>query len=1476
MQSSFNSTNPPWQYDPDTQDEDDINQSLARLEKQQLDQQQQHLNRLRLLKERENCSTTEQPHYQRSRTMSRTEDSNYTRATSSSRSRAAATAAEKAGSISTARKRVSSRDARHPSLANPKSDYDTGSENGEPLSPTYSKHSTRHKRPSAAAQFTEKDRDLLLRSSSLQTRRVSDAQLTAPRMHHRQTSTGLLNKRKSSVAEPFYDSALPINDIPSERKYSTLSSADTNGISRNRLSKLFDDMDSTASSKYTLPRKSSLRASRNFSTNPQRLSNNGSLRSSPPTKSETEDHVGHEYLEHDSAKQRAVSRNKDGANSKVYDSDVSDSKEARIVRKSSTSKLRPKSRALKSPPPPLNFEGPPNVPSLSQKYAMYSPKSAHPAVSERTSSLHPEMAQQNADVSTTNKVKRHQSLGANVHNRPPRTSSHRHMQGPLDSDSTLNDANKANEQPPSISRKSLPASFRSRSRAISTSEKSLEALVGELDITSNPESSHSSKKENRKSSGSLRRTPSRISISEYQGYTRSTSTHTHRTSISSSPPPSRSSTAFGDNDESKNNALEGDKEDIPPVPPVPKHHSFFNKGIDALKISHSRDNSIGTSKDSHSDDGSDHNQRLNHHDITNTEGHHSPDINRLLYRGSNGIRRKLSASAESNPDTTSYDNPNWDTENAHTGTSVVTRPPVDRRKYLDEEDSETKKITTSVTAIENKPPAKAIVSRKRGKTLPGNLAAPPPVPSLPLPPMKLEPMKLDLRGTSGRKELPRSPSSATNATTPTRIPVPVFRYGVSKAANSDIDLSVGGQITSSEDESGPLGLMLPTKAERRLSSRRLSYSKGSRTAPSSPRLSQFALSTTKSTSHPNLHDTDGNDDDHPLSVRSPSMLPTPASSTNFDHDKHLASASSQTSDNAQRRISRSGANTIGGQVGARYTSRRHSVASISSLDTHAPETAKKPSHHGAMDESILRRRHERNRRLSLHERLQNLVAEHRIKEDDEDVDNKWDPKLALEINKQDTRERYAGPRTVKKSTVRPHTVYEEYNSRQYSTTEERDQSPPKVYGFEGMKPRHALEAYSSQLCPYEREEVPKYGKVYYISPKDKKHYATPEKAEFNHGYDDERGDYNIMMHDHLCYRYEITELLGKGSFGQVLKCLDHKTGESVAIKIIRNKKRFHAQALVEVKILQDLVSWDPEDRYNNVRMTDHFYFRNHLCIAFECLSMNLYEFIKSNNFRGFSLALIKRFTVQILNSLSLLHRHNVIHCDLKPENILLKYPNRSTIKIIDFGSSCLQSEKVYTYIQSRFYRSPEVILGMTYSMTIDMWSLGCILAELYTGYPLFPGENEQEQLACIMEVQGVPEPYLVEKSTRRKLFFDSYGNPRIVPNSRGKKRKPNSKSLAQVLRCSDQLFVEFVSRCLDWDPEKRMTPDEGMFHEWILESSHKSVPNRQSVGTRYSEGGTLTPPSSAAKLYSQSKSLSKEEKILTAAQQLASIYLATN
>ncbi len=234
-----------------------------------------------------------------------------------------------------------------------------------------------------------------------------------------------------------------------------------------------------------------------------------------------------------------------------------------------------------------------------------------------------------------------------------------------------------------------------------------------------------------------------------------------------------------------------------------------------------------------------------------------------------------------------------------------------------------------------------------------------------------------------------------------------------------------------------------------------------------------------------------------------------------------------------------------------------------------------------------------------------------------------------------------------------------------------------------------------------------------------------------------------------------------------------------------------------------------------VNFTHNFYFRGHLCISTELLDMNLYEFIKSNAFRGFSLKLIRRFTKQLLSSLNLLKQHKVIHCDLKPENILLRHPLHSEIKVIDFGSSCFENEKVYTYIQSRFYRSPEVILGMTYGMPIDMWSLGCILAELYTGVPIFPGENEQEQLACIMEVFGPPEKHLIEKSTRKKLFFDSMGKPRLTVSSKGRRRRPSSKTLQQVLKCDDEPFLDFLTKCLRWDPDRRLKPEEAIRHEFI-------------------------------------------------------------
>ncbi|EEB07305.1 CMGC/DYRK/DYRK2 protein kinase Pom1 [Schizosaccharomyces japonicus yFS275] len=351
------------------------------------------------------------------------------------------------------------------------------------------------------------------------------------------------------------------------------------------------------------------------------------------------------------------------------------------------------------------------------------------------------------------------------------------------------------------------------------------------------------------------------------------------------------------------------------------------------------------------------------------------------------------------------------------------------------------------------------------------------------------------------------------------------------------------------------------------------------------------------------------------------------------------------------------------------------------------------------------------------------------------------------------------------------------------------------------------------LTEFEDQEIQDYDCVFFTGTPgiDK----TRPNEPYNNGFDDERGDYRVILGDHIAYRFEVIDFLGKGSFGQVLRCIDYKTGKLVALKIIRNKKRFHVQALVETKILQQIREWDPNDDCCMVRYTDHFYFRDHLCVATELLGMNLYELIKSNNFKGLPIVVIRSITKQILQCLLLLRTKHVIHCDLKPENILLCHPLKSQIKVIDFGSSCFENERVYTYIQSRFYRSPEVILGLGYGTPIDMWSLGCIIAEMFTGFPLFPGENEQEQLACIMEIFGPPELSLIEKCTRRKVFFDSAGKPRLVVSSKGKCRKPFTKSLYQALQCKDVSFLNFISACLRWDPNERMTPEEAMQHDFI-------------------------------------------------------------
>lgn len=331
----------------------------------------------------------------------------------------------------------------------------------------------------------------------------------------------------------------------------------------------------------------------------------------------------------------------------------------------------------------------------------------------------------------------------------------------------------------------------------------------------------------------------------------------------------------------------------------------------------------------------------------------------------------------------------------------------------------------------------------------------------------------------------------------------------------------------------------------------------------------------------------------------------------------------------------------------------------------------------------------------------------------------------------------------------------------------------------------------------------------------------------NFGYDDEKARYCCVKRDHLAYRYEVLKGLGKGSFGDVVKCHDHKTNSTVAIKIIRNERRFHRQARFEIEILELLRKGDKRGTHGVIHMKDHFLFRNHICIVFEKMHSDLYCELKKRNFKGFSPTEIERFAWQLVNTLRVLRRNRIIHCDLKPENILLRAAGSTDIKVIDFGSSCFLYNKVHSYIQSRYYRSPEVILGLSYGMAIDIWSLGCILVELTTGQPIFPGHDEQEQLVFQTEVLGLPDSSLIQSSKYGYKYFDESGAPNMIKDSKGRVRTPGSVSLADAIGSSDPLFVHLISRCLMWNPEERISPRDASRHDFFLKGKSSSITVRR-------------------------------------------------
>ncbi|KAL0076888.1 kinase-like domain-containing protein, partial [Phycomyces blakesleeanus] len=400
-----------------------------------------------------------------------------------------------------------------------------------------------------------------------------------------------------------------------------------------------------------------------------------------------------------------------------------------------------------------------------------------------------------------------------------------------------------------------------------------------------------------------------------------------------------------------------------------------------------------------------------------------------------------------------------------------------------------------------------------------------------------------------------------------------------------------------------------------------------------------------------------------------------------------------------------------------------------------------------------------------------------------------------------------------------------------------------------------LKSLTVYACSTFRHRNPSYH--YNRSNNPRRALTRPARPKEENVHDNENNDFILYIHDIIGNeqdgKYVVLELLGSGTFGQVAKCRDLSTNELVGIKVIKNIPSYLKQSLVEIKVLDYLKrECDPYDIHHIVRTYGSFKHKGHLCLVFELLSISLYDLLQQNSFKGLPMDTIRHICAQLLDTLCVLKQANIIHCDLKPENILLKRLHDPDIKVIDFGSSCLEKDQIYTYIQSRFYRSPEVLLGLKYTVAIDMWSFGCVMSELFLGLPIFPGNSEYDQVSRIVDALGLPPPYMIQEGKKGHIYFSKNGDGfklRSVEEymeSQDKQEKPGKKYFKStklqdlIMNCPKKVsrkqirrlvfsfdkllfseisgrlsFLDLLKKVLTIDPKERITPEEARQHPFI-------------------------------------------------------------
>lgn len=349
----------------------------------------------------------------------------------------------------------------------------------------------------------------------------------------------------------------------------------------------------------------------------------------------------------------------------------------------------------------------------------------------------------------------------------------------------------------------------------------------------------------------------------------------------------------------------------------------------------------------------------------------------------------------------------------------------------------------------------------------------------------------------------------------------------------------------------------------------------------------------------------------------------------------------------------------------------------------------------------------------------------------------------------------------------------------------------------------------------------------------------------------------------LNLRYRLTKLLGDGTFGRVVLAKDMQSGgRDVAIKIIRDVKRYKENAWIEADILKDIGKADPNGTSGCALMCDTFtHVNKFFCLVFEPLGVSLYDFLKNNDFRGFWMQDIQSFAKQSMQALMFLHqRLRMTHTDLKPENILLcsmeqprveRFPREaewlktragqehtgqqpymrpvnSSIKLIDFGNATYFNEKHSSIINTRQYRGPEVLLSTGWNELSDQWSIGCILMELYSGEQLFETHEELEHLALMERIIGqIPQALLANSSKHVKQKYLVYSEtsrtwrirwPDGSSSPSSEQHVGSQRPLREQALPHHSSFTSFVGALLALEPCHRTSAADACQHPFLARS----------------------------------------------------------